>query len=43
MKEHYKIILCDLDDTLIKTHTGETFPKGVWDMEFKYDVWDKIK
>ena len=43
MKKHYKIILCDLDDTLIKTHTGETFPKGVWDMEFKYDVWDKIK
>lgn len=43
MKQHYKIIFCDLDDTLIKTHTGETFPKGVWDMEFKYDVWDKIK
>lgn len=43
MKTHYKIIFCDLDDTLIKTHTGETFPKGVWDMEFKYEVWDKIK
>ncbi len=43
LKSHYKIIFTDLDDTLIKTHTGETFPKGVWDMEFKYDVWDKIK
>lgn len=43
LKNHYKVILADLDDTLIKTHTGNTFPKGVWDMEFKYDVWDKIK
>ena len=43
LKSHYKIIFTDLDDTLIKTHTGETFPKGVWDMEFKYDVWNKIK
>ena len=43
LKSHYKVILTDLDDTLIKTHTGNTFPKGVWDMEFKYDIWDKIK
>ena len=39
----YKIIFSDLDDTLIKTHTKETFPKGIWDMEIKFDVLDKIK
>lgn len=29
----YKIIIADLDGTLIKTINGETFPKGVWDMQ----------
>lgn len=43
IKSKYKIIFTDLDDTLIKTHTGNTFPKGVWDMVFKFDVLDKIK
>lgn len=28
----YKILFCDLDGTLIKTKSGETFPKGIWDM-----------
>ena len=39
----YKIIFCDLDGTLIDTISGETFPKGVWDMKIKFEVLDKIK
>ena len=43
IKSKYKIIFADMDDTLIQTYTKETFPKGVWDMVFKFDVLDKIK
>lgn len=39
----YTILFADLDNTLITTVSGETFPKGVWDMKFKFDVLDKIK
>lgn len=39
----YKIIFADLDDTLIETISGDTFPKGVWDMKIKFNVLDKIK
>lgn len=39
----YKIIIADLDGTLIKTISGETFPKGIWDMQLRFDVLDKIK
>ena len=39
----YKIIFTDLDDTLIETISGETFPKGIWDMRFRFDVLDKLK
>lgn len=42
MKE-YKVIFADLDGTLIDTISGETFPKGIWDMRIKFDVLDKIK
>ena len=38
-----KVIFCDLDGTLIETISGETFPKGVWDMRIKFDVLDAIK
>ena len=42
MKE-YKILFSDLDGTLIETISGETFPKGIWDMRIKFDVLDVIK
>lgn len=38
----YKLIFCDLDDTLIQTLSGETFPRGVYDMKIKFDVLDAI-
>ena len=42
MKE-YKVIFADLDGTLIETISGETFPKGIWDMKLRFEVLDKIK
>ena len=42
MKE-YKVVFCDLDGTLIDTISGETFPKGIWDMKIKFEVLDAIK
>lgn len=39
----YKVLFCDLDDTLIETLSGKTFPKGIWDMKIKFDVLDAIK
>ena len=38
-----KVIFCDLDGTLIETISGETFPKGVWDMKLRFDVLNAIK
>ena len=46
MNENLKnknIIFCDLDGTLIETISGETFPKGIWDMKLRFDVLDTIK
>lgn len=39
----YKVLFCDLDGTLIEPLSKETFPKGIWDMKFKFDVLDAIK
>ncbi len=38
-----KILFADLDGTLIDTISGNTFPKGIWDMRFKWDVIQAIK
>jgi DNA 3'-phosphatase len=39
----YEVIFADLDGTIIDTISGETFPKGIWVMNIKLDVLDKIK
>lgn len=39
----YGVIFSDLDGTLINTISGETFPKGIWDMQIRFEVLDKIK
>ena len=41
--KHYKVLFADLDGTLIETISGETFPKGIWDMQIKFDVLNAIK
>lgn len=38
-----KMLFADLDGTLIKTKVGGVFPKGVWDMEIRFEVLDAIK
>ena len=46
MNENLKnksVIFCDLDGTLIETISGETFPKGIWDIRLKFGVLDAIK
>ena len=41
--EKKKVLLTDLDGTIINTISGSTFPKGVWDMKIDFDLLDKIK
>ena len=41
--KQYEVIFADLDDTLINTISGETFPKGIWDMKLNFDALDAIK
>jgi DNA 3'-phosphatase len=41
--KYYKILFADLDGTLIKTMSEDTFPHGIWDMEFRYDVLNAIR
>lgn len=38
-----RIVFVDMDDTLIKTVSGKTFPLGVYDMTLRLDVFAKIK
>ena len=38
-----KLLITDLDGTLIETVSGNTFPKGIWDMKIKLDVFEAIK
>lgn len=38
-----KVLFADLDGTIIETLTGAPFPKGIWDMKFKWEVLKKIK
>lgn len=42
-KRHKKVLFADLDGALIDTILGNTFPKGIWDMQFKFDVLTAIK
>ena len=42
-KKKYKVLFSDLDGTLIETVSGDTFPKGIWDMRIRFDVLDAIK
>ena len=39
----YKVLFADLDGTLIDTVSWDTFPRGIWDMRFRFEVLDKIK
>ena len=39
----YKLLFIDLDGTIINTRTGETFPKGIWDMQIDLNVLEAIK
>lgn len=41
--EKKRILFADLDGTLIDTISGNPFPKGIWDMQFKWDVLNAIK
>lgn len=44
-KECQKYVIWDtvLDGTLIETLSGDTFPKGIWDMKIKLYVFEAIK
>lgn len=41
--KQYEVIFADLDDTLINTINGKTFPKGIWDMKLNFDALDAIQ
>ena len=37
-----KIVFADLDGTLIQTLEGNPYPKGVWDVKLRLEVFDKL-
>lgn len=39
----YKVVFIDLDGTLIETRNDDVFPKGVWDMQIRFDTFDALK
>ena len=39
----YLCLFCDLDGTLIETISHSKFPKGIWDMKFRFDTLDAIR
>lgn len=39
----YKVLYCDLDGTLIDPKTKGRFPEGLWDMQFKFNIFDAIQ
>lgn len=41
--KNYKVLFTDLDGTLIDTVSGNIFPKGIWDMRIRFDVFNAIK
>lgn len=41
--ETKKVLFIDLDDTLIKTISGKTFPEDITDFRIQFSVLDKIK
>ena len=40
--ETKKVLFIDLDDTLIKTISGKTFPENITDFRIQLSVLDKI-
>ena len=38
----YKYVFIDFDDTIVRTLTGNTFPKGVWDMQIQFRLLNAI-
>lgn len=39
----YKVVFIDLDGTLIETRTDNVFPKGVYDMQIRFDTFNALK
>lgn len=37
------IVICELNDVLIHTASGSTYPQGVWDLSFDDRVWNRLK
>ena len=40
--KQYKYVFVDFDDTIVRTLTGNVFPKGIWDMQIQFRLLDAI-